>query len=327
VDTDIVSAGLTSIADAAVQAALAAATRQLAEERGGLAGQLVVVGMGRFGGAEMGYSSDADVLFVAGPAPGAADADPSRVIADATAIADLLTRLLGRPSPDPPLLVDADLRPEGKSGPMVRTVESYQQYWQRHAAPWERQALLRARPVAGDAGLAGRFLAAADEFRYPAAGLPAEDVREIRRIKARVDTERLGRGVDPTLHTKLGRGGLADVEWTVQLLQLRHAGRQPALRCPGTLPTLRAATEVGLLDPGDASALAEGWTTATRVRNAIMLVTGRPGDLIPVHGRVLAGIARACGFPAGSDPGEFVDAYRRATRRARQVVDRLFDRD
>jgi glutamate-ammonia-ligase adenylyltransferase len=284
-----------------------------------------VIGMGRFGGAEMGYSSDADVLFVAGLAR--PDADPQRALRDAMAIAELTTRLLGRPSPDPPLRIDAGLRPEGRDGALVRTVESYQQYWQHHAQPWERQALLRARPVAGDEALARQFLAAAASVRYPENGLSSADVREVRRIKARVDAERLPRGADPTLHTKLGRGGLADVEWTVQLLQLRHAGAVPALRCPGTIPAIRAAEQAGLLTPGDAEALVGGWVAATEARNAIMLVTGRSGDEIPAHGRVLAGIARACGHPVGADPGRFVDDYRRATRRARQVVDRLFDRD
>jgi glutamate-ammonia-ligase adenylyltransferase len=273
----------------------------------------------------MGYSSDADVMFVAGPAR--PDADPERVSADATALAELTTRLLGRPSPDPALRIDADLRPEGRSGPLVRTVDSYAQYWRRRAQPWERQALLRARPVAGDESLMAAFLDEARDVRYPPGGLDASDVREIRRIKARVDTERLPRGADPTLHTKLGRGGLSDVEWTVQLLQLRHAGEVPELRGPGTLPAIRAAARAGLIDEQDATALTDGWLAATRARNAIMLVTGKPGDEIPAHGRVLVGIARACGYPAHVDPGRFVDDYRRATRRARRVVDRLFDRD
>ncbi len=360
-DLGTVSAGLSSVADAVVQAAVLAAQRQIAAERGagsaatggadarpdgdekpsgdgdsgrrctpgghpaGLAGTLAVIAMGRFGGAEMGYSSDADVLFVAGPArPGA---DPGQVLTDAAAIAELATRLLGRPSPDPPLRIDADLRPEGRGGPLVRTVASYQQYWLHHAQPWERQALLRARAVAGDEALATEFLAAAESVRYPAGGLPAADVREVRRIKARVDAERLPRGADPTLHTKLGRGGLTDVEWTVQLLQLRHAGAVPEIRRPGTIPAIRAAERAGLLASQDADALVDGWVAATRARNAIMLVTGRPGDEIPAHGRVLAGIARACGYSADTDPGTFVDDYRRATRHARRVVDRLFDRD
>jgi glutamate-ammonia-ligase adenylyltransferase len=323
IDTAGVSSGLTTVAEATVEAALRMATRQCEAERGGCAARLSVIGMGRLGGAELGYSSDADVMFVVAAKSGA---DPHAAVTDATAIADLLTRLLSRPSPDPPLEIDAGLRPEGRNGPQVRSVESYSQYWERFAEPWERQALLRARPVAGDVGLGEAFVAAADRFRYPVGGLPARDVTEIRRIKARMDNERLPRGADPTTHTKLGRGGLADVEWTIQLLQLRHGAEVAGLRTTHTLGAIEAAREAELMTEDDARALTAGWIAATRARNAIMLVTGRAGDQLPSHGRVLAGIARACGYPAATDPGVFVDDYRRAARRARSVVDRLFDR-
>jgi glutamate-ammonia-ligase adenylyltransferase len=245
--------------------------------------------------------------------------------ADATAAVDLMTRLLGRPTPDPPLEIDANLRPEGKNGPMVRSVASYRGYWAKTAVAWERQALLRARPVVGDPELGAEFIAAADEFRYPEGGLSMRDVVEIRRIKARVDAERLPRGADPTTHTKLGRGGLSDVEWTIQLLQLQHAFEVPGLRTASTLPAITAARKAGLITEGDADALTNGWLKASHTRNALMLVRGKPEDQIPSQGRELAAVARAMGYPAGGDPGEFVDDYRRATRRARKVVDRIFD--
>ena len=314
--------GLTRIAEATFNAAFDAAVHKVGVDRGGFQAKLTVIGMGRLGGGELGYGSDADVMYLAEPLPGA---DPQVALDQANAAADLLARLLARPSPDPALLVDAGLRPEGRNGRLVRTLEAYRSYWRRFAAPWERQALLRARPIAGDADLAGAFIAAADEFRYPEDGLLAKDVIEIRRIKARVDAERLPRGADPTTHTKLGRGGLSDIEWTVQLLQLQHAGRHPALRTPQTLAALDAAVAGGLLDSGDSAALQEAWLMATRTRNALMLVKGKAEDQIPSHGRELAGVARALGYPAGEDPGEFVDDYRRAARRARRVVDRLFD--
>lgn len=320
-DTGEVISGLTEIADATVRAALAAAHREIGGTDRPVA-RVAIIAMGRFGGREMGYSSDADALFVAGPAD--PDADPAEMIAQATAIAELTARLLGHPSPDPPLILDADLRPEGRAGALVRTVDSYRQYWQRNIAPWQRQALLRARAIDDDP-LAAEFIAMIDPLRYPEGGLPAADTREIRRIKARVDAERLPRGADRTLHTKLGRGGLADVEWTVQLLQLHHGARVPELRQTATLGAIRAAVDAGLIDQADGTALTEGWIAATRARNAIMLVTGRSGDEIPSHGRALAGVARACGYAPGADPGLFIDDYRRATRRARRVVDRLFD--
>ena len=318
---DWVIEALTSLTEAVVQAALEAATRQVTDDP---ICRLTVIGMGRLGGGELGYGSDADVMYVAEPLPGQ---DQGPALDQAVAIADLLARMLAKPSPDPALPVDADLRPEGRQGRLVRTLEAFRAYWAKFAAPWERQALLRARPIAGDTALGERFVAAADEFRYPAGGLSPSDIQEIRRIKARVDAERLPRGADPTTHTKLGRGGLADVEWTVQLLQLRHAGRVPGLRTTGTLAAIEAARQAGLIEDTDAEVLIEGWRSASRARNALMLVRGKPDDQLPSHGRDLAGVARALGYPAGDDPGEYLDDYRRAARRARRTVDRLFDAD
>ncbi|WP_420120638.1 bifunctional [glutamine synthetase] adenylyltransferase/[glutamine synthetase]-adenylyl-L-tyrosine phosphorylase, partial [Nakamurella sp.] len=233
-----IARGLSSVAEITIEAALQAAIKQVTRDRGGFRAAFAVIGMGRLGGGELGYGSDADVMFVMQPLPGQ---DESEARADSHAVADLMSRLLGRPSPDPPLEIDANLRPEGKNGPLVRPLSGYRAYWTRTAVAWERQALLRARPVAGDAELGAAFLAAADEFRYPEGGLSLRDVVEIRRIKARVDAERLPRTADRTTHTKLGRGGLADVEWTIQLLQLQHAYQVPALRTPSTLPAIAAA--------------------------------------------------------------------------------------
>jgi [glutamine synthetase] adenylyltransferase / [glutamine synthetase]-adenylyl-L-tyrosine phosphorylase len=157
--------------------------------------------------------------------------------------------------------------------------------------------------------------------RYPDGGLTREQLTEIRRIKARVETERIPRGADPRTHTKLGPGGLADVEWAAQLLQLRHAAAIPALRTPRTLAALDAARSAGLVDAADAVALADGWTLAARVRNALALVRGRAGDELPRHGPVLAGVVRVLG--AGVPPGEFFDRYLKVTRRARAAVERI----
>ena len=188
--------------------------------------------MGRLGGGELGYGSDADVMFVCEPVDGV---DDSAAVRWSVTIAEQVRTLLGTPSADPPLEVDAGLRPEGRNGPLVRTLTSYAAYYAQWAQPWEIQALLRAHRVAGDEDLGERFLLMVDKTRYPPGGVSAEAVQEIRRIKARVDAERLPRGADPNTHTKLGRGGLADIEWTVQLLQLRHAHKIPALHNTSTL--------------------------------------------------------------------------------------------
>ncbi|WP_042369999.1 bifunctional [glutamine synthetase] adenylyltransferase/[glutamine synthetase]-adenylyl-L-tyrosine phosphorylase [Streptacidiphilus neutrinimicus] len=279
--------------------------------------RLAVIAMGRFGGDELGYGSDADVMFVHDPLP---DADESKASNAARQVFEELRRLLQLPSTEPPLQIDADLRPEGRQGPLVRTIASYAAYYRRWSHTWESQALLRAKPVAGDTGLGQEFVALIDPLRYPAKGLDADERREIRRIKARVEAERMPRGADPTTHTKLGRGGLADVEWTVQLLQLQHGHTVPELRTTRTLRALRAAVGAELLDADAADALAAAWVQATRVRNAVMLVRGRAGDSFPAEPRELAGVARYLGYAEGH-AGEMVDDYRRTARRAREVME------
>ncbi|MFG1806442.1 bifunctional [glutamine synthetase] adenylyltransferase/[glutamine synthetase]-adenylyl-L-tyrosine phosphorylase [Streptomyces sp. NPDC049040] len=318
---DRVGCAVFGVTSATVAGALRAAVKAVTgNDTRPLPTRLAVIGMGRFGGRELAYGSDADVLFVHEPHEGVDQEEAGRA---ALAVADELRRLLQIPTADPPLLVDADLRPEGKSGPLVRSLASYAAYYRRWSLVWESQALLRATPVAGDQDLGARFVELIDPLRYPADGLEDEAVREIRRLKARMESERMPRGADRTTHAKLGRGGLSDVEWTVQLLQLQHAGRLPELRTTGTRHALAAAAEAGLIETADAAVLDEAWVLATRVRNAVMLVRGRPGDTFPGDGRELAAVARYLGFAPGH-VGDMLEDYRRRTRRARAVVDRLF---
>jgi glutamate-ammonia-ligase adenylyltransferase len=321
---DVVRVGraLTDIAVATLQAGLDVALRAHADETGGdVPVDLAIIGMGRLGGGEMGFGSDADVLFVHQPRDGA---DESKAAAAANAIATTLRRLLGEPAPDPAFEIDADLRPEGKKGALVRSLDAFREYYERWVDVWEIQALLRAVPVAGDEDLGRAFVALIDPLRYPDGGLSAEQVAEIRRIKARVERERLPRGADPATHTKLGRGGLADVEWTVQLLQLQHGAKDPDLRVTPTIDALAVLAGGGELTAEQASALRAAWELASRARNAIFLVRGRPSDQLPRAGLELAGVARACGYGPDVDPGRFVDDYRRTTRHARTVVDQVF---
>ena len=310
---------LSSVWVAVLQAALAAVLRS--RTTGAAPARFAVIGMGRLGGGELGYGSDADVLFVCKPNPGVSDVDAAKW---ASSVAEALREALGSPSQDPPLVVDADLRPEGRQGPLVRTLDSYLAYYAKWSEPWEAQALLRARPIAGDAELGAEFIAAIDPVRYPAEGLTPPQIREIRRIKARVDSERLPRGADPWTHTKLGRGGLADVEWTVQLLQLRHAHEVPALRTTATLAGIDAAAEAGLLADADAEALSAAWLLATKARNATMLVRGKASDQLPTSVRELAAVASAVNGKTEPEPGRFDDEYRRTMRRARAVIERVF---
>lgn len=324
VEIEAVGEALTAVTAATLHAALAVAEQTVATTRGlepaDLPSDVAVVSMGRLGGHEQSYSSDADVMFVFRTRPGA---DPEAASQTAFAVANELRRTLALPGTDPALEVDANLRPEGKKGPLVRSLDSYARYYATWSQVWEAQALLRAEAVIGDPDLCADFTALIDPIRFPRAGLSETEVREIRRIKARVDKERLPRGADPKFHLKLGRGGLSDIEWTAQLLQMQHAGSLPGLRTTRTVETLDAAQESGLIDSGRTAELVSAWQMVSRVRNAITLVRGNPGESVPHDATERAAVAQLLGYPQGSSD-QMVDDYLRLTRRARQVVDDVF---
>jgi glutamate-ammonia-ligase adenylyltransferase len=318
---DAAGEALTDLTLATLSGALVAATASVeAELDRPLPTRMAVVAMGRLGGHETGYGSDADVMFVHQPDPDVEDKLATRA---ASAVAQRVREMLGRAAEGPALELDADLRPEGKQGPLVRTLGSYAAYYQRWGQTWEAQALLRADPAVGDPGVCADFESLINPLRWPVGGLDADAVTEIRRLKARVDAERLPRGADPTTHLKLGRGALADVEWTVQLVQLRHAHEVEGLRTTRTLPALEAAAVAGLVQPEDVHALAQAWRFASRQRNAIMLVRGRASDQLPSAARDRAAVASLLGY-APDEAEKMLDDYLRSTRRARTVVERIF---
>ena len=314
-----VGRALTDVTAATLEAALDAASRDYAYQSHQLIPtRIAIIAMGRLGGAEMSYPSDADVLFVHDPLPGTTEIEAT---AAAQAIASEVRRLCSLPSPEPPLIVDADLRPEGKQGPLVRTLASFSAYYANWGELWERQALLRALPIAGDRDLGERFIALIDFYRYSTQGLDKAQIREIRRIKARVESERLPRGADKSRHLKLGPGGLSDTEWVAQLIQLRFGGIQPKLRTTSTIEVLQRATALKIIPIGDAATLSDSWRLATQIRNAIMLVRSRPSDEIPRDARDLLAVAQVLGFDSGV---ALVDAWQRQSRRARMAFERLF---
>ena len=321
IDLDGVGLALTAVSEATIQAALEVTVRHVERERDRPLGtDVLIVGMGRLGGSEVGYSSDADVLYVHDPHE---DVDDQEAQEAALAVVAELRRLLGGPGSDPPLGLDADLRPEGKSGPIIRSLASYEAYYERWSETWEAQALLRARAVAGDEELGARFIALIDPIRWPATGLDETQVRDVRRLKARMEAERLPRGADRRAHFKLGMGGLSDVEWSVQLLQLRHGHAHEGLRTTRTLEAMTAAVDAGLLDPEDALVLREAWSMASLLRNAGMLFRGRPVDSVPSNLREADGVGRIVGMEPQSGLA-LAESYRRTARHARQVVDRVF---
>lgn len=322
--TDVadVGAALSRLTDATLEATLRVVSASVARARklDAPPARLAVVAMGRYGGFELSYGSDADVLFVHEAVDGA---DQHEASTYAIAVANELRRLLALPGGDPALDIDADLRPEGKNGPLSRSLESHAAYYAKWSHVWEAQALLRADAVVGDPGLRERFVALIDPLRYPAAGLSEDDKVEVRRIKARVDRERLPRGADPNSHLKLGRGGLADIEWTIQALQMNNAGAVPGLRTPRTLDALAAAREADLLSEADTDVLARGWRWVSRVRNAITLVRGKGSDQLPHDIRERAAVANVLGYEVGGTE-RMVNDHLRTMRVSRDVVDRVF---
>ncbi|WP_309129814.1 bifunctional [glutamine synthetase] adenylyltransferase/[glutamine synthetase]-adenylyl-L-tyrosine phosphorylase [Microbacterium sp.] len=315
IGVDEMARALTEITEAAIQAALRAVRREVVPAEDD-ALDFSIIAMGRFGGAELGFGSDADVLYVYdrnGVDPQRAQQYASKIVAG---LREHLT------DHRVPLDLDADLRPEGRNGAIVRTIDAYTQYYRRWSLSWEAQALLRARGIAGSAKLIAKFTELADGIRYPEQ-ISQQDVREIKRIKARVEGERLSQGVDPRRHLKLGPGTLSDVEWMVQVLQLQHAHRVPDLRTTSTMQALDAAVLADLIPGPAAERLREAWVLASRLRSAMTLLTGQTRDLLPSDVRDLDGVGRLLGYPDRAATA-LDEEYLRVTRRARRVFEKQF---
>ena len=294
------------------------------EQQNPLLTEITVIAMGRLGGAENGFGSDADVMFVHRPVEGA---DEKEAQAQANRIVNRLMQLIKQPvrpaiRAERPLEVDADLRPEGKQGALVRSLDSYRAYYERWAETWEFQALLRARPIAGSEDLGSAFVELINPYRYPRE-FTVEQVQQVRRMKARVEHERMPHGADRTRQLKLGRGGLSDVEWLVQLTQLQHAHKVEGLRTTSTLEALDAAVQANLVAAEDAEVLRDAWLLATKIRGGNVLRGVRQSDLLPTLRDALEAVARWSGYTPGS-ARQLEEDYLRVTRNARKVYERLF---
>lgn len=295
---EVVGADLAALASASIQGALTVLDPQV---------PIVVIAFGRLGGAELGYASDLDLAFAH---DGASEADA----AEAERVAAGLVRFLAGGTPAERIWeVDTSLRPEGRNGPLTRSLDGWQAYLDRWASTWERQAYLRLRPVAGDAAL-GAELARRVGSAIWAPPFTEDDARAIRRMKVRIEQERLGRDDDPEFHLKLGRGSLSDIEFTVQLLQMRHG-------VPGaaTIGALHALVEAGHLPATEAEILEGSYRFCERTRNHSFLVVGS-GDALPIRPERITPLARSLGFTVAGLRAE----YRRVTRRARRVVEHQF---
>ena len=306
---------LATTADAVVEAALADAV-MLATREGHRPPDMAVIAMGKWGGLELNYASDLDALVVHRDGDDRADAAAARVTE--VLVATLAPSPIDLPAP----VLDLDLRPEGKKGAIARSLGAYRAYWDRWAGTWELQALLRARHVAGDRELGDQFVLAAADRASPVT-LGDDRLREVRAMKARVERERIPVGEDPDFHVKLGRGGMSDVEWTVQLLQMIHGHDVPGICTPSTLEGLERLAAAGLLDPDDAAVLDAAYRFCARVRNRLFLRAGRVRDSLPADPDEASRLARSLGYEV-NPRSALREEYRRVTRRARRVVERAF---
>lgn len=317
--TDVAVTGreLTDLAEAMLEGLLlAAAGRAGAQET---LPRLAVIGLGKFGGRELNFASDGDLLYVHERAEDAAGA---------VAIAEVLREIMNtlRTTQNVDMEFDPRLRPDGRFGLLSRTPHEYAAYYRNEAATWEKQTLLKARPVAGNRQIARLYMRIAHTIVY-AVPISAAQEAEVRAMKRRIETERV-RPADRRTDLKLGRGALSDIEWTTQLLQWRHGAAQEAIRVPGTRDGLEALCAAGLLVRDDFLTLAEGCDFLARLRDVGYLRTGLPADLLPVgQPDRLRAVARRMGFAddgAGTAAEHLRAEHAARTEAVRAVFRRLF---
>lgn len=287
--------------------------------------EIAIIALGRYGGREVNFCSDADIMVIYKPVGEVCDLNAAHRFAQKTV--DILRNILQGPlTLEPKIMVDLDLRPEGKDGPLVRSLESCEKYYRQWASTWEHQALLRARFAAGSKELADALLnGVVNELRYAANPLSESQLAEIRKLKARMEAERLPRGVSRDRHLKLGRGGLSDVEWTVQLMQLQYASKHESLRVVGTMQALKALQSEHFISDEDAEVLSRCWHMCSAVRNANFLWSGSMAraDIIPTDSYSLGGIATYLGY----EPNQgrvFENDLLATMRQCREIMSRLF---
>ena len=301
VDLETVATALSDTADAAATAALWSAQQELP-------GSLLIVAMGKWGGHELGYGSDLDLVYAADPQTGL------KLAAEVGAI-------LGHPTADGVAYeVDTGLRPEGKQGALVRSIDAYRHYYRTRAEPWELLALIKARTVAGLDEERSQFEEIRAAFAFPEVVSP-EMLRSVRHIKARVERERVPRGEDPEFHLKLGPGALADIEFLAQIWQLRLGHGRFHLQTTRTSAALIGLEREGVLKTNELEHLIATYRLCTRLRNRLFLQMGTAHDSLPLAGVELARLAQSLGY---RDSGTLREDYRSMTRRSRRIFERSF---
>lgn len=277
------------------------------------AGRIAVVAMGKLGGEELNYSSDIDLLFVA---DNVSDSDLRRLQKFAEAVVSGLSKEMqnGRV-----FRVDMRLRPEGRFGPLVRTLDSYRAYYESWAETWEIQALIKARPIAGDTRLGRAFVEMVRPFVYrrpPSAKMLAD----VRANKERLESKAAAEGCEDT-DVKIGKGGIRDVEFLVQMLQMAEGGRRPLLRTPNTLDALAKLAHVGVLSRMEAEELSEDYVFLRTVEHRLQILADRQTQRLPQDLAEREHLARRLGYASVQ---EFDQDYLRRTERVRGHLRRWF---
>ncbi|MGH9261406.1 MAG: bifunctional [glutamine synthetase] adenylyltransferase/[glutamine synthetase]-adenylyl-L-tyrosine phosphorylase, partial [Acidimicrobiales bacterium] len=285
----------------AALADLAAAVLAAAVRLAGVDG-MAVIGMGKLGGRELNYASDVDVLFVEGEAKGA------------RAIMEIARRCFR---------VDANLRPEGRDGALTRSIDGYLSYWDRWAQPWEFQALIKAVPVAGDP-VVGREWAKAASTALWGRRLTADDLRSLRTLKARAESE-VERTGTAEREVKRGPGGIRDIEFAVQTLQLVHGPSDPELRSPTTLTALAEMDAAGYVAHDDAEVLAGAYRFLRRVEHALQIEDERQTHTLPADRDQRRRIARVLDYRGSPEAGP-TEAFDRELAHRRNLVRRVHER-
>jgi glutamate-ammonia-ligase adenylyltransferase len=290
--------------------------------------QFCVLGLGKLGGQELNYSSDVDVLFVyseeghvfkSPPRPEEQSGKGMSNHSFFTRLAEKWIAEIARLAPEGSLFrVDLRLRPEGNAGPLVRSLESYENYYAQWGQTWERMMLIKARPVAGDGALGAEFLEMVHPFRYPRS-LSQGTLREVATVKKRIETEVVKQG-EIERNVKLGRGGIREIEFIVQTLQILHAGRVPFLQGAATVPVLRKLVEYLLLPAPDAKQLEEAYIFLRDVEHRLQMEANQQTHTIPTERHARERLARLMGF---ASLAEFESAWRAHARNVRRVYDQL----
>ncbi len=330
-DFPSVSVQLSYLAEACLHGAYETARAALLEKLGrtDLPGRIVIVGMGKLGARELNYNSDLDLIFLYEPhasSPTGQDgADPAAQEVFAKLVQRLISVLQVQTREGAVYRIDTRLRPSGRAGSLVSSIAAFTRYHQTQAQLWERQALIKARAVAGDPGLSARVNALFERYVY-SEPIRAADVAEIQRLRGRMESELAGE-TSARFNIKTGRGGLVDVEFLVQMLQLRYGHRLPALRHRDTLSALDALRACQVLSREESQVLKRGYQFLRRLENRLRIERDQPVEALDRNAEQLTSLARRMGYEGAEAGARVLAEYHRQREAIRACYSCLFERE